>query len=46
VGEIPAKFQNVLAKRVLRSLQWRHTNTNRKWHRSFTNASKFVHIEL
>ena len=22
------------------------THTNRKWHRSFTNASKFIHIEL
>jgi hypothetical protein len=34
----------------LRPLQWYHTNTNRKWHRSFTNTaeSKYesVHTEL
>ena len=36
--------------RFLRPLQWHHTNTNRKWHRSFTNTAEskyeFVHTEL
>jgi len=40
VGEIPAKFKNLLSNHFLRPLKWRHTNTNRKWHRSFTNASR------
>ena len=39
-GWNPDKILNLLAKRFLRPLQWRHTNTNRKWHRSFTNASR------
>ena len=46
----PSKIFNLLANRFLRSLQWRHTSTNRKLHRSFTNAAeckyKFVHTEL
>jgi hypothetical protein len=38
IGEIPEKLKNLLAKRFLRPLQC-HTNTIRKWYRSFTNES-------
>ena len=34
--------------RFLRPLQWHHTNTNRKWHSSFTNTaeSKYEFVQL